>query len=76
MKRLKNNKAKNTFMLQTYWNIWKRIAYEEQNGNEKANYSEYVIKKLFIKLSKEYDRGFSSTNLKMMRCLYNEFQIG
>ncbi len=63
----------NTIMLQTYWNIGKRIVEEEQNGNDKANYGEYIIKNLSIELSKEYGRGFSSTNLKMMRRLYNEY---
>ncbi len=66
----------NTIMLQTYWNIGKRIVEEEQNGNDKANYGEYIIKNLSNELSKEYGRGFSSTNLKMMRRLYNEYQIG
>ncbi len=66
----------NTIMLQTYWNIGRRIVEEEQNGNDKANYGEYIIKNLSIELSKEYGRGFSSTNLKMMRRLYNEYQIG
>lgn len=66
----------NTIMLQTYWNFGKRIVEEEQNGNDKANYGKYIIKNLSNELSKEYGRGFSSTNLKMMRRLYNEYQIG
>lgn len=66
----------NTVMLQTYWNIGRRIVEEEQNGNDKVGYGEYIIKNLSKELSKEYGRGFSSTNLKMMRRLYNEYQIG
>lgn len=52
----------NTIMLQTYWNIGKRIVEEEQNGNASSNYGDYVIKNLSRELTKEYGRGFSSTN--------------
>ena len=65
----------NTIMLQTYWNIGKRIVEEEQNGNTSSNYGDYIIKDLSIKLTKEYGRCFSSTNLKMMRRLYNEYKM-
>jgi len=66
----------NTIMLQTYWSIGKRIVEEEQNGNASSNYGDYVIKNLSRELTKEYGRGFSSTNLKMMRRLYNEYKNG
>lgn len=41
-------------MLQTYWNIGRRIVEEEQNGNDKVGYGEYIIKNLSKELSKEY----------------------
>lgn len=63
-------------MLQTYWNIGKRIVEEEQNGNASSNYGDYVIKNLSRELTKEYVRGFSSTNLKMMRRLYSGRLLG
>jgi len=66
----------NTIMLQTYWSIGRRIVEEEQNGKEKSNYGDYIINNLSKELTKEYGKGFSSTNLKMMRRLYNEYQIG
>ena len=66
----------NTIMLQTYWNIGKRIVEEEQNGNQTSNYGDYIIKNLSKELTKTYGKGFSSTNLKMMRRLYNEYKIG
>lgn len=66
----------NTIMLQTYWSIGKRIVEEEQNGNASSNYGDYVIKNLSRELTKEYGRGFSSTNLKMMRRLYSEYKNG
>ena len=66
----------NTIMLHTYWKIGKRIVEEEQNGKNKSNYGDYVIKKLSKKLTKDYGKGFSSTNLKMMRRLYSEYKNG
>ena len=66
----------NTIMLQTYWNIGKRIVEEEQNGNQASSYGDYIIKNLSKELTKTYGKGFSTTNLKMMRRLYNEYKIG
>ena len=63
-------------MLQTYWSIGRRIVEEEQNGKDKSNYGDYIIKNLSKELTKEFGKGFSSTNLKMMRCLYNEYRNG
>ena len=34
----------NTIMLQTYWNIGRRIVEEVQKGNEKADYDLYYLK--------------------------------
>ena len=47
-----------------------------QGGNEKAKYGEYLIKQLSIKLTDNYGKGFSVTNLKNMRKFYNIFSIG
>ena len=66
----------NTILLQSYWNIGRRIVEEEQNGKDKSNYGDYIIKNLSKELTKEYGKGFSSTNLKMMRRLYNEYRNG
>ena len=66
----------NTIMLHTYWNIGRRIVEEEQKGRETSNYGDYIIKNLSKELTKIYGKGYSSTNLKMMRRLYNEYKIG
>lgn len=66
----------NTIMLQTNWNIGRKIVLEEQNDAEKSNYGDYNIKNLSKELTKEYGKGFSATNLKMMRRLYNEYRNG
>lgn len=62
----------NTILLQTYWEIGKRIVEFEQEGNIKAEYG----KQLLISLSKElkkYGKGFSRSNLQYMRLLYISF---
>ena len=57
----------NSTMTKTYFLIGKRIVEEEQNGNERAEYGEELIKNLSLRLSKEFGKGFSKTNLKQMK---------
>lgn len=66
----------NTIMLHAYWEIGKRIVEEEQKGKLKSNYGDYIIRNLSKELTNEYGKGFSTTNLKMMRRFYNEYPIG
>ncbi len=66
--------AINTTMTQTYWNIGKRIIEEEQEGKERAEYGKALLKKLSVKLTKEFGRGYSEDNLKNMRRFYLAFQ--
>jgi predicted nuclease of restriction endonuclease-like (RecB) superfamily len=61
-------------MTQTYWNIGKRIIEEEQEGKERAEYGKALLKKLSVKLTKEFGRGYSEDNLKNMRRFYLAFQ--
>jgi len=60
----------NTIMLQTYWNIGKRIVEEEQNGNDKAGYGKALINNLAKELTNYYGKGFSKSNLFSMRKFY------
>lgn len=60
----------NTVMLQTYWNIGKRIVEEEQCGNYRAEYGSQLLKMISKELSKEYGKGFSRSNLQSMRNFY------
>ena len=66
----------NTIMLHTYWMIGRKIVEEEQKGNKKAEYGSALLKELSKELTKDYGKGFSSTNLKMMRRLYSEYKNG
>ena len=62
--------AVNSTMTQTYWNIGKRIVEEEQEGKERAEYGKALLKKLSVKLAKEFGKGYSVDNLEKMRRFY------
>ncbi|HQJ05199.1 MAG TPA: PDDEXK nuclease domain-containing protein, partial [Spirochaetota bacterium] len=65
--------AVNFAMIEAYWLIGKRIVEEEQNGKERAEYGEYLIKNLAIELKNALGKGFSVANLKNFRQFYIVF---
>ena len=65
----------NTTMLVTYFEIGKIIVEEEQSGNERADYGKFILKELSKKLTKDFGKGFSLTNLKHMRQFYTTYSI-
>lgn len=65
----------NTAMVQTYFEIGRLIVEEEQHGNVRAEYGKETLKNLSIKLTANYGKGFSVTNLKQMRDFYLTYQI-
>lgn len=65
----------NTAMVQTYFEIGRLIVEEEQHGNIRAEYGKETLKNLSIKLTTNYGKGFSVTNLKQMRDFYLTYQI-
>jgi hypothetical protein len=60
----------NSTMVHTYFEIGKMIVEEEQAGKERAEYGEKLISELSKRLSTEFGRGFSVTNLQQMRNFY------
>ena len=58
-----------------YWHIGERIFNEEQDGKERANYGEYLIKYLSEQLQPEFGSGFSYRQLELMRQFYRTFPI-
>ena len=62
-------------MVEAYWNVGKLIV-EAQDGNERAEYGEHLLKDLSEQLTKEFGKGFTVTNLKYMRQFYLAFSIG
>lgn len=49
---------------------------EEQNGKSKAEYGQNLIRELSQKLTTEFGKGFSTTNLKQMRTFYLTYSKG
>jgi len=57
-------------MVETYWNIGRRIVEQEQQGKERANYGDQLIVGLSRYLSGTFGKGFSEANLWNFRQFY------
>lgn len=68
--RQKAYQAVNSVMVEAYWLIGKRIVEEEQEGKERAEYGEAILKNLSIALTGEFGKGFSYANLRNFRQFY------
>ncbi len=66
----------NQTMVLTYYEIGKRIVEEEQQGKERAEYGKQLLKVLSEVLTKEFGKGFSTTNLKQMKSFFLSYQKG
>lgn len=61
----------NSIMTAVYWEIGRRIVESEMRGRRRAEYyGEQLIGRLSADLTKQFGRGFGSTNLKQMRTFY------
>lgn len=65
----------NTIMSVTYWHVGKRIIRYEQAGKRRAQYGKELLAKLSVDLTSRFGRGFSATNIRLMRTFYLEWQI-
>ena len=71
--------AINVAMVYTYYEIGRRIVEQEQKGENRAEYGKEVLKQLSTALTKEFGKGYSASNLKMIRqfyLVYSADQIG
>lgn len=68
-------KAVDTHRVIMYWHIGKTIFEEEQQGKNRADYGEYLIKYLSEQLQPEFGSGFSYRNLNFFRQFYRAFLI-
>ena len=68
-------KAVNFAMVQAYWNIGRLIVEQEQKGEAKSKYGQALIKELSKRLTHDFGKGFTVTNLKYMRQFYLTFPI-
>ena len=66
--------AVNFTMVLAYWNIGKIIVEHEQKGKKRAEYGQFLIKELSKRLTEEFGKGFTLTNLKYRRQFYLKFQ--
>lgn len=73
--RYKVYQTANSAMVEAYWNIGKNIV-EKQGGEEKSEYGSGLIKELSKQMTKDFGKGFTSTNLKYMRQFYLAFPNG
>jgi len=60
----------NLIQVMTNFEIGKRIVEHEQKGKVRAKYGKEVLKELSERLSGEFGRGFSKSNLEYMRKFY------
>lgn len=63
----------NTTLLLTYWNVGRLIVEDEQNSARRAEYGKQVLKELSKRLTKDFGKGFSRSNLHWMRELYIKY---
>jgi len=63
-------RAVNTVMVETYWNIGKRIVEREQHGKDRADYGDYLITNLSRYLTDTFGKGFSEGNLWNFKRFY------
>jgi predicted nuclease of restriction endonuclease-like (RecB) superfamily len=69
-------KAANTVMVQTNWQIGKRIVEQEQQGKHRAEYGDFLIVNLSRYLTGKLGEGFSEANLWNFRQFYLTFPTG
>ena len=81
VKSLINNASANAirsvdhFRTVMYWHIGERIFNEEQQGKDRADYGNYLIKYLSEQLQPEFGNAFSYRQLELMRQFYRTFPI-
>ena len=69
-------KTVNTVMIQTNWQIGRRIVEYEQKGKSRAEYGDYLIVNLSRYLTDILGTGFSEANLKNFRQFFLSFPNG
>lgn len=63
----------NDALVRTYWNIGRHIVEFEQKGNVRASYGDKLLVRLSKDLTIAYGKGFSRSNLFMIRQFYVRF---
>ena len=71
--RVQAGRTINTILLHTYWQIGHNIIEFEQKGKAKVDYGSELIDRLSKDLTLEFGKGFSRSNMFMMRKFYVTF---
>lgn len=64
----------NTLQVLTNFEIGRRIVEHEQKGEKRAGYGQELLKELSAQLTEEFGKGFSVSNLQLMRKFFVENQ--
>lgn len=72
--RRKAFRAVDSILVKTYWQIGRRIVEHEQEGAEKAEYGSRLLTDLARDLKEDYGRGFSKSNIYLMRLFYLTYE--
>jgi predicted nuclease of restriction endonuclease-like (RecB) superfamily len=67
--------AVNSLLTATYWEVGRRIVEFEQQGQARATYGEQLWKRLADDLTARHGRGFSKSNIALMRAFYLHWEI-
>lgn len=59
-----------TTMVYTYYGVGKYIVEDEQQGETRAAYGKTVLKRLSVRLTEKYGKGWSYSNLRQIRQFY------
>lgn len=59
-----------TTMVYTYYGVGKYIVEDEQQGYARAAYGKTVLKRLSVRLTEKYGKGWSYSNLRQIRQFY------
>jgi len=70
---LRAHQAVNSVITETYWQIGRDIVEFEQGGKAKAEYGKALLATLSKDLTLRHGRGFSRSNMMMMRAFYLTF---
>jgi predicted nuclease of restriction endonuclease-like (RecB) superfamily len=65
----------NTILTAAYWDIGRRVVEHEQGGKTRASYGEELVTRLAADLTARHGRGFSKSNLFLMRAFYLGWEI-
>lgn len=63
-------RAVNAQLVNAYWSVGRHIVEYEQLGSKRAEYGAEQLLELSKDLKAEYGKGFSRSNLQMMRLFY------